>query len=252
MLNQDQVAHFRRHGWVSAPGFFDENAIRDLRRWTDELAAMPQRPGEHMVYSEQSLLDPDARVVQRIEYFCRAHDGFDGMLNRESLPAAAAQLLGEPVCLFKEKINFKYPGGGGFEAHQDQQAGWSTYAPVFLSVLVGIDRATLENGCLEIESGRPERLTGLIGEEWKPLDDGPQAQFGYRAVPTEPGDVIFFDSYVPHRSAPNLTGSPRRILYATYNGRSHGDHREGYFRDKRANFPPDCEREPGKVYTFRV
>ena len=40
--------------------------------------------------------------------------------------------------------------GAGFEAHQDQQAGWSTYAPIFITALVGIDRATTENGCLEM------------------------------------------------------------------------------------------------------
>lgn len=250
-LDRDHIAHFEQHGWVSVPGFFDAKHARQLQDWTDELAAMPHRPGGHMAYSEQNLLDPESRLVQRIEYFCTAHAGFDRLLNRDRLSAAAAQLLGEPVCLFKEKINFKYPGGGGFQAHQDQQAGWSSYAPIFLSVLVGIDHATIENGCLEIESGRPERLHALIGEEWKPLDES-SPEFPYRPVPTALGDAIFFDSYMPHRSNANLSDSPRRILYATYNGCSNGNHREDYFRDKRANFPPDCEREPGKVYEFRV
>jgi hypothetical protein len=31
-----------------------------------------------------------------------------------------------------------------------------------------------------------------------------------------------------------------------------GDHREKYFSDKRKNYPPDYEREPGKEYVFRV
>jgi ectoine hydroxylase-related dioxygenase (phytanoyl-CoA dioxygenase family) len=71
-------------------------------------------------------------------------------------------------------------------------------------------------------------------------------------VETEPGDVIYFDSFVPHASGPNLTATPRRILYVTYALASHGDHRARYFADKRRDFPPDIEREPGHVYTFRV
>jgi hypothetical protein len=237
---------------VLVPKFFDASQARLQQRWADELAALPERPGEQMVYREQSLIDPAASVVQRIEYFCKAHAGFDGLLNRGRLQEACSQLLGETALLFKEKINFKYPGGAGFEAHQDQQAGWSVYAPVFVSALIAIDDATVDNGCLELELDRAERLAGLIGEEWKPLSEGIHAEFLYKPVPTAPGDVIFFDSYVPHRSNPNLTASARRILYATYNGRSHGDHREQYFHDKRLSFPPDCEREAGKTYKFRV
>ena len=51
---------------------------------------------------------------------------------------------------------------------------------------------------------------------------------------------------------PNLTDRPRRALYVTYNRAADGDHRARYFAEKRANFPPDIEREPGKEYRFRV
>jgi hypothetical protein len=73
-----------------------------------------------------------------------------------------------------------------------------------------------------------------------------------RPVPTQPGDVVFFDSYTPHASGPNLTAEPRRVLYITYNRLSAGDLRARYYADKRKNFPPDIERDPTKTYTFRV
>ena len=72
------------------------------------------------------------------------------------------------------------------------------------------------------------------------------------AYPSRPGDVVFFDSYVPHRSGPNLTAEARRVLYVTYNRLSEGDHRTRYYADKRKSYPPDCEREPGKPYVYRV
>ena len=63
---------------------------------------------------------------------------------------------------------------------------------------------------------------------------------------------MFFDSYVPHASKPNLTRTNRRVLYLTYNRAVDGDQRERYFADKRAAFPPDIERIPGIEYRFRV
>jgi ectoine hydroxylase-related dioxygenase (phytanoyl-CoA dioxygenase family) len=67
-----------------------------------------------------------------------------------------------------------------------------------------------------------------------------------------PGDVMFFDCYAPHQSEPNLTAHQRRNDYLTYNRASDGDHRERYFADKRASYPPDNEREDGRQYVFRV
>jgi ectoine hydroxylase-related dioxygenase (phytanoyl-CoA dioxygenase family) len=71
-------------------------------------------------------------------------------------------------------------------------------------------------------------------------------------VPTEPGDVLFFDSYAPHASKANMTDHPRRILYLTYNATVEGDHRARYFAEKRESFPPDVERRAGIEYKFRV
>jgi len=76
----------------------------------------------------------------------------------------------------------------------------------------------------------------------------------YEWVPisTQPGDVVFFDSYVPHRSAKNTTKDPRRLAYSTYAKKSQGDFRELYYEDKRKSFPPDCERQEGIVYEYKI
>ena len=74
----------------------------------------------------------------------------------------------------------------------------------------------------------------------------------FTPIATQPGDVIFFDSYAPHRSAPNLTKSCRRVLYVTYNRAAEGDSRNQYYSDKRQSYPPDIERQAGKNYVFKV
>jgi 2-aminoethylphosphonate dioxygenase len=250
VLAADQMAAYHKQGWLLARGFVAPAEVDALARWTEELAARPEERGKHMVYREPSLIDAERRVIQRIEDFCPHHARFDAFVRNGRLREAVDRLLGAPACLFKEKINFKMPGGAGFEPHQDQQAGWSRYARMFVTALVTIDRATIENGCLEMGDGA--RLTSLVGEEWRPLTPAEMKGFNLVPVPTEPGDVLFFDSYAAHASKPNMTDHPRRILYLTYNAASDGDHRARYFAEKRENFPPDVERRPGVEYKFRV
>jgi ectoine hydroxylase-related dioxygenase (phytanoyl-CoA dioxygenase family) len=245
--SRQQLETMTRDGYVVVRQFFSDAETRDLRRWTLQLQNAPEAPGRHWVYREDSLTETGQRVLQRIENFCPHHEEFDQLIRRGALARWAASLLGGPVLLFKDKINFKMPGGAGFKAHQDQQAGWGRYAPIFITAMVTLDAATLENGCLEIAAGRHRE--GLIGEEWSPLGE---TGLSLVPVPTAPGDVIFFDSFAPHASKPNLTGSQRRILYLTYNLAQHGDQRERYYADKHAAFPPDIEREAGKAYVFRV
>ncbi len=248
-LGPAELDHYAAHGWVSVPGFFGAADAERIQHWTDEVAGLPEVPGRQMVYYERAA-EGGARLVQRIENFCPYHAGFDALMQRGRLMQAIEQLLEGPACLFKEKINFKLPGGAGFEPHQDQQAGWSRYAPIFVTALICIDRTTIANGCLEMANS--PRFDKVIGEEWRPLSAEEMASFALHPIEAAPGDVLFFDSYAPHGSKPNHTDQPRRILYLTYNRRADGDHRIQYFADKRASFPPDIERPEGVEYKFRV
>lgn len=250
MLSSQTIEEFTRDGYAVVRGMYAAGEIAEIGRWTDALVAAPEVAGRHWVYREASVTDPAVRVLQRIENFCPFHEGFDAFLSRGRLIGCIEGLLDGKAVMFKDKINFKMPGGQGFKPHQDQQAGWGTYAPFFVTAMVTIDPTTEENGCLEMAPGRHRE--GLIGDEWRPLDAAQWSAMHPVKMPTAPGDVVFFDSFAPHASAPNLTAERRRVLYVTYNRAADGDHRARYFADKRKSFPPDIEREPGKTYVFRV
>src|SRR5262245_53609472 len=250
VFDDAQLSGFRRDGFVFVPGFFDAARTAEITTWIDELTARPEQPGKHWVYHEPSLDDPAQRLIQRVEKFSEVDPRFARLFNGGRLHMAVSELLGEGAQLFKEKINYKMPGGPGFKAHQDAQAGWNVYASYYVTALVTIDPATIENGCLEIVAGG--HTHGLVGEEWKPLDEATIARLDFRPYPARPGDAMFFDSYAPHRSGPNHTKEQRRVLYVTYNRASEGDQRARYFADKHASFPPDIERKAGKTYVFRV
>ncbi len=236
-----------RDGYLVLRDFFTGEQVAELLRWTAELQTAPVVSGRHWVYYEDSVTEPGRRLVQRIENFCPYHERFERFICDGALARWIGELMDGPVVLFKDKINFKMPGGGAFKPHQDQQAGWGRYAPLFVTAMVALDPATLRNGCIEMGPRRAGQ--GLIGEEWQPLSE---RALGLRPIPTAPGDVIFFDSFVPHASKPNLTDTPRRILYLTYNLASHGDQRARYYADKHESFPPDVDRDEARVYVFRV
>ena len=203
--------------------------------------------GRHWVYRDPSLRDPAERLITRIERISPFHSGFRALTI--ALKPLVEQLLGEPAVLFKEKINFKFPGADGFKPHQDAQAGWNVYADFFVSALVCIDEATPENGCLQIvEDYRHQGIFRL----WEPLTADDLQGMRWVDLPTRPGDIIFFDSHVPHASQPNMTDRLRRIYYATYNRASAGDQMDRYYADKHKSFPPDIDRDPSKSYAFRV
>ena len=250
IFTEDDLRQFRRDGFIVLRTLFSGKELSDLIEWTNELAGFPETPGKYMMYFEESLAKTGERILSRIENFCAYHEGFANVINGPKMLGACSELFDESAVLFKEKINFKLPGANGFTPHQDVQAGWDTYASLHITVMVSIDPTTVENGCLELAPGQHKK--GLLGSMWEPLTEENMTGVEFKAYPTQPGDAIFFDSYAPHKSKPNRTDHPRRVLYTTYNRLSEGDHLAQYYADKRKSYPPDCERDPDKSYAFKV
>ena len=247
LLTPSQIENFQNDGFLLIKSAFSPENVKDFTSWTDEILAMPEQTGKHWVYHEKSLRGDAANLVSRIENINPFHNGFNE--TTKTLRQPVSQLLGEEAVLFKEKVNFKMPGGDGFKPHQDSQAGWNTYADFFISVLVSIDEATTQNGCLQMCGGHHKR--GLF-KSWEPLSEDGMADMEFVDVPTEPGDMVLFDCFAPHQSKPNMSEKIRRIYYATYNRLSAGDHQTQYYADKYKNYPPDIDRLESKEYVFRV
>lgn len=247
MLSAASRAHFSRHGWVWLPHFLSDNDLRQLQTWTDEVAAWPETPGKWMRYYERTKAAPDQKQLARIENFVPYHKGLADLFRGERLLDLLEECCDEPVVLFKDKINFKMPGGAGFAPHQDAPAYIDFGVEHHLTLMVPVDPFTRENGCLEMAlnaSARkflPQHADGTVREEaW--------ADFKTEALCAQPGDIILFDAWVPHRSGPNLSDGPRRSYYLTFNPASAGDHRVDYYRRKRECFPPEYERREGVDY----
>ncbi|MGK2926056.1 MAG: phytanoyl-CoA dioxygenase family protein [Lysobacterales bacterium] len=249
ILTDEQVAQFKRDGFLVVRGMYSADEVAEIGAWTDEVANYPEVPGKYMMYFEKSRSD-GSRILCRIENFVPHHKGFAKLITDCRMQQAVSELFGAEAVLFKDKINFKLPGGDGFKAHQDVQAGWDEFADLHITAMVAIDATNEANGSLEMIAGMHTR--GVLGEMWAPLTDEDTNHVAYQPVHCQPGDAVFFDSYAPHRSEPNRTDTARRVLYITYNHAAQGDSREQYYADKRRNYPPDIERDPDKDYAFKV
>jgi hypothetical protein len=246
-LSPAQIQDFKKDGFLVVRKGISQPEILQVQTWTDDVLALPEESGKHWVYHEDSLKEDGRELVSRIENIRPFHEGYRKL--SDALKRPVGQLLGEDAILFKEKINFKMPGGEGFKPHQDSQAGWDVYADFFINVLISIDKATVENGCLEICAGHHKR--GLF-HSWEPLTEDDMVGMEFVSVPTDPGDLVFFDCFAPHQSQANYSDKIRRIYYATYNRKSAGDHLQQYYADKYKNYPPDIDRNPDKEYVYKV
>ena len=153
--------------------------------------------------------------------------------------------------LFKEKINYKPPGCRADKLHQDSQGGWNKFSKKFISILVSIEKSKKINGCLEFDiSGKNNHKE--IGKVFKPLKIKKLNNPKFKSFELNPGDVVFFNHYIPHRSGPNKSKFSRIQLYITYNLKNDGNFRKKYFKKKRISFPPNNERDECTKFEYKI
>jgi ectoine hydroxylase-related dioxygenase (phytanoyl-CoA dioxygenase family) len=220
----DAVRHFAEYGWVIVDAL-PRSVVAQLPVWADEVAALPEATG---VLRHLEATDHGPQLC-RSENFLPVHTGLRELLCTGVLVEQAGALLGEPAILYKEKINYKLPGGAGYSAHQDAPA--YPMVETHVSAMIAVDDADAGNGGLEVVSRcfdtvLPTDSRGCIaagvmmGLDWQPVP------------PLPAGSTLWFHSRTPHRSRGNFSDRPRRALYPTYNAAREGDRRAEYYARK--------------------
>ena len=227
-LTSDQQAFFAEHGYLVLRGVLPREQVVALQAAVGrfERYAIMGTPGMH--HFEQT--EASVRLA-RSEDLIPHDDVLRDFICAGDLVAWLGELFGEDAVLYKEKVNYKHPGGGGFAPHQDAPA--YRFVDHHISAMVPLDAATVASGCLYVASGHTR---GTLPNARGRIEPEVAATLTWSPVEVFPGDVLIFDSYAPHRSETNTTDHPRRALYLTYNARSGGDHRARYYADKKAEF----------------
>jgi ectoine hydroxylase-related dioxygenase (phytanoyl-CoA dioxygenase family) len=265
---ESQKVQFEENGYVWIKGFYSPEQVMLLRYWADQidqasqtLLTISKNTGSSLQSLAQDIpgaliVVPEAKDPFKV---CRAEDllaCYPDLYRfvHGTLTTYLGSLLGEPYALFKDKINFKWPGGGAFPPHQDFPA-FECFGPrEHITAMVCIDAATIENGCLQIAAKWKETFIGDANVDQDLLGKGtvvlPYIVGGsmhgsikpelcenitWLPIVAEPGDVVFFNSYVPHYSEPNKSGNSRRAFFFTHNRLREGEHRSAYYHAKRAD-----------------
>ena len=136
-------------------------------------------------------------------------------------------LLGDEVYHYHSKLTAKEPyEGGAWEWHQDYGYWYHNgcLLPQMASVMVALDKATKENGCLQVICG--SHLAGRVDHGILPGEqvgaDPLRVEHMLKSMPLdyvemEPGDGLFFHSNLMHRSDQNKSPNRRWTVLFCFN-----------------------------------
>jgi ectoine hydroxylase-related dioxygenase (phytanoyl-CoA dioxygenase family) len=253
-LTNSQIEEFSSKGFVVERGVYSKDEIQRISAWLDDLRDSDGTDNEVATYYEASPINGET-VLVRAEYLLGEHNpGMTQLLLKTEVLAGLRQLLADEPVLFKEKANYKLPGCRSDLLHQDQAAGWGAYSDYFITMLIAVDENRIDNAAVSFRDSGEHKLE-LLGPEWEVLskDEPPfEPAQDYRVVEAAPGDVVFFDCYVPHGSPANTTDQARRNIYLTFNRKADGDLRMKYYEDKWQNYPPNTRLDARDRDTFKV
>jgi ectoine hydroxylase-related dioxygenase (phytanoyl-CoA dioxygenase family) len=218
-ITADDVLAYEREGLLFLRGLFNERETGLLRETMERDPAI----------AEHSLLRADAEGLStRISLWNRAGDATYGLVARSArLVDTVETLMGEPVYHFQSKLTAKDPlVGGAWEWHQDY--GYWYYngciRPDMLSVMIALDRADADNGCLQLVRGshRLGRIDHVpVSDKQNAADPARVAAVLERSdivhCELEPGDAVVFHANTLHRSDQNRSDRRRWTFLVCYN-----------------------------------
>jgi phytanoyl-CoA hydroxylase len=218
-MTESQSLEYRDNGYVSRPGLLDTACLKTLLNEIERIS-----DGNTLASHDKTRLEmepdqkPDGRLVRRIYEPCSRYEPFRELSESPTILDAVESLLGPDLLFHYSKINMKPPSiGSVVEWHQDL-----SYYPLTnsssLAVLIYLDDADVENGCLQMIPGRQNGP--LLNHTWdgyfvgkvvEPVDES-------QAVPVEgkAGTAIFMHCMTPHASVTNRSNRARRTLILSY------------------------------------
>jgi len=227
-LTEEQLRAYKKDGYILLKGLFNKEEVQALKK-----AALSDRELDKNSYGRD---DGEGGTV-RLSIWNHPGDTIYGMFARsERLVDVAEELLEGEVYHYHSKMILKDAKvGGAWTWHQDY-GYWYNFGllqPLLTSVTIAVDKATKENGCLQVLKGShsigrvDHTLTGdQAGADMERVNVAKE-KFPLVHCEMDPGDAMFFDCNILHRSDQNHSDFSRWSLICCYNAARNNPYKEG-------------------------
>ena len=226
-LKDETLEQYERDGYVVARSIFDREEIDLLRR-----AAKEDRELDQHSFGKG---DGEGGTV-RLSLWNHPGDSLYGMFARcETIVNSAEKILGGEVYHYHSKMIMKDAKvGGAWTWHQDYGYWYQNGVlfPMLTSASIAVDRATKENGCMQVLRGSHHmgRIDHILSGDQAGADPErvkeAEKVLDLVYVEMEPGDVLFFHANLLHRSDQNRSDSPRWSMICCYNSARNNPYKE--------------------------
>ena len=214
-----QQAAFEADGYVIIRGLFDQQEVALMR------GSIEQDPDlQNSLYNRK---DAQGKATMMATWNHPGDSAYGLAARSHRVVDTMEQMLGGEVYHYHSKLTAKEPlDGGAWEWHQDYGYWYHNgcLLPHMASVMVALDRANKENGCLQVLRG--SHLAGRVEHGIIPGEqvgaDSKRVEEMMRSMPLEyvemePGDGLFFHANVMHRSDQNRSPNRRWTVLFCFN-----------------------------------
>ena len=227
---QDQdIKNYNEDGYCFERELFSSEEIN--------LLAETARNDHAMDKASSSMDDGEGNDV-RLSLWNHPGNGIYGMIARcERIINRVEQLLDDEAYHYHSKMILKDAKvGGAWAWHQDYGYWYQNglLYPNLCSVMIAVDKATEENGCLQILKGSHKmgRINHILSgdQAGAELEHVEEAKKRLETIQCEmnPGDALFFHPNTLHCSASNLSDKARWALICCYNAKSNNPFKESH------------------------
>jgi hypothetical protein len=228
-LTLQQKNAFNEQGFIIVKGLFSKEEIQRLS---------DKAHNDNALDRAASKLDDGKGNAVRLSLWNHPGNGIYGMFARsERVVDSVEELLGGEVYHYHSKMVLKDARvGGAWAWHQDYGYWYQNglLFPDLCSVMIAVDKATRENGCLQVIPGSHKMgrvnhiLSGdqagadmeRVNEALKLLDK--------QYCEMDPGDALFFHANLLHASDQNNSENPRWSLICCYNKASNNPYKASH------------------------
>lgn len=228
-MTEECVRQYHEDGFVLIPGLFSSQEVDCL--------GSTARHDQAMDKAASSMDDGSGNDV-RLALWNHPGSGVYGMFARcRRVVDRVESLLGGEVYHYHSKMILKDAKiGGAWAWHQDYGYWYQNGVlfPDLCSVMVAVDPATRENGCLQVLKGSHKMgrvnhiLTGdQAGADMERVREA-EKRLEKIYVEMNPGDALFFHANLLHASDANHSEQARWALICCYNAASNDPYKDSH------------------------